>query len=67
MTTRKSRKIVIQITIILAFIFSLVIAYSARGTGMSSMLLIFMAGLQVIVLLSILYVLETVIEIIEVK
>ncbi len=34
---------------------------------MSSMLLIFMAGLQVIVLLSILYVLETVIEIIEAK
>ena len=34
---------------------------------MSSMLLIFMAGLQVIVMLSILYVLETVIEIMEAK
>ncbi len=34
---------------------------------MSSMLLIFMAGLQVIVLLSILYVLETVIELMEAK
>lgn len=67
MTTRTERKIIIQIAIILAFLLGLVIAYIAWKTGSLLMGLIFFSALQIIVLLAVLFVLETLLETVETK
>ena len=67
MTTRTERKIVIQIAIILAFLLGLIIAYIAWKTGSLLMGLIFFSALQIIVLLAVLFVLETLLETVETK
>ncbi|HIJ98904.1 TPA: hypothetical protein H1005_03085 [archaeon] len=67
MTTRTERKIVIQAAIVLAFVFSLVVAYIAWQTGSLLMGLIFLTALQIIVLLAILFVLESLLEITETR
>ena len=65
MTTRKAHKIVIQLIIILAFIFGLIIALIAKQTGNLEMGIIFIGSVQIIILLAILYVLEHIIEFME--
>lgn len=67
MTTRTDRKIVIQVAIILAFIFGLVTAFLAWKTGSLLMGMIFLSTLQIIILLAILFMFETLVELIEVK
>ena len=67
MTTKTERKIVIQVAVILAFIFSLVVAYIAWNTGSLLMGLIFLSALQIIILLAVLFVLESLLEVVEVK
>ena len=67
MTTRKHRKIIIQLAIILTFIFGLMVAVVAYYTGSLTMGLIFLTAIEIIVLLAILFVLETVLEVMEVK
>ena len=67
MTTRTERKIVIQVATILAFIFGVVVAYLAWKTGSLLMGIIFLSTLQIIVLLAILFVLETLLEITETR
>jgi membrane protease YdiL (CAAX protease family) len=66
MTTRKAHKIVIQLIIILAFVFGLIVALIARQTGSYEVGIIFVGAVQIIILLAILYVLEHVIEFMEV-
>lgn len=65
MTTRKTHKFVIQIIILLAFIFGLIVALIAKQTGNLEMGIIFIGAVQIIVLLAILYVLEHIIEFME--
>ena len=65
MTTRKKHKIVIQLIIILAFVFGLRIALIAKQTGNLEMGIIFIGSIQIIILLAILYVLEHIIEFME--
>jgi len=65
MTTRKKHKIVIQIVILLAFVFGLIIALIAKQTGSLEMGIIFIGAVQIIILLAILYVLEHIIEFME--
>ncbi len=65
MTTRKAHKIVIQLIIILAFVFGLIIALIAKQTGNLEMGIIFIGSIQIIILLAILYVLEHIIEFME--
>ena len=65
MTTRKKHKIVIQLIIILAFVFGLIIALIAKQTGNLEMGIIFIGSIQIIILLAILYVLEHIIEFME--
>ena len=67
MTTRTERKIVIQAAVILAFVFSMIVAYLAYKTGSLLMGVIFLTALQIIVLLAILFVLETLLETVETK
>ncbi len=67
MTTKTERKVVIQVAIMLAFIFGLVVAYLAWQTGSLLMGLIFLSTLQTIVLLAILYVLESLLETAETR
>lgn len=67
MTTRTDRKIVIQIAIILAFLFSTVTAFLAWKSGSLLMGLIFLTAFQIIILLAVLFMLETVAEILETR
>ena len=67
MTTKTYHKIVIQIIIVLAFIFGLVCAFLAWRTGSLLMGLIFLTALQIIILLAVLFVLESVLEVLETK
>ncbi|HIJ98295.1 TPA: hypothetical protein H1012_03570 [archaeon] len=67
MTTKTDRKIIIQVAIILAFIFGLVTAYLGWKTGSLLMGLIFLGSLQIIILLAILFLLETLVELMETK
>ena len=56
----------IQLIIILAFVFGLIVALIARQTGSYEVGIIFVGAVQIIILLAILYVLEHVIEFMEV-
>lgn len=67
METRKERKLVIQVAVLLAFVFGLIVAYLAYSTGSLLMGLIFLTTLQIIVLLAILFMLETMVEVLESK
>jgi|TARA_Y100000310_G_C20662402_1_gene805485 flagellar biosynthesis protein FliQ len=66
MTTRKKHKLVIQAVIVMAFVFGLIVALIAKQTGDLEMGIIFIGAIQIIILLAILYVLEHIIEFIEV-
>ena len=65
MTTRKNHKLIIQVIIILAFVFGLIVALIAKQTGNLNMGIIFIGSVQIIILLAILYVLEHIIEFME--
>jgi len=65
MTTRRKHKLVIQVIIILAFVFGLIVALIARQTGNLEMGIIFIGSVQIIIMLAILYVLEHIIEFME--
>ena len=65
--SKKERKLIIQISILLAFIFGIIVAYLAYTTGSLLMGLIFLTTLQIIVLLAILFMLETILEVFESK
>ena len=67
MTTRTDRKIIIQVAIILAFVFGLVTAYLGWKTGSLLMGLIFLSALETIILLAILFVMESLLELMETK
>ncbi|MFH1424952.1 MAG: hypothetical protein ABIG20_04770 [archaeon] len=67
MTTRKSRKIVIQLAILLAFIFGAMVAVVAYYTGSTMMGLIFLTAIQIIILLAVLFMMETITELLEAK
>ena len=67
MTTRTPHKIVLQIAVLLAFVFSIIVAYVAWKTGSLLMGLIFLTALQIIVLLAILFVLEHLLEVFETR
>jgi flagellar biosynthesis protein FliQ len=66
MTTRKKHKLVIQAVIVMAFVFGLIVALIAKQTGDLQMGLIFIGAIQIIIMLAILYVLEHIIEFLEV-
>lgn len=63
----KSMRVVIQLIIILTFVFGVVVATIAYNTASLTMGLIFLTAIQIIVLLSILYMLEVITEILETK
>jgi len=65
MTTRKKHKIIIQVIILLAFVFGLIVALIAKQTGNLDMGIIFIGSVQIIILLAILYMLEHIIEFME--
>lgn len=67
MISKKDRQIVIQIAVLMAFIFGVIVAYIAYRTGSFLMGLIFLTTLQIIVLLAILYLLEIIMELLESK
>ena len=67
MVTRKHRKLIIQVAILLAFVFGIMVAIVAYSTGSTLVGLIFLTAIQIIVLLAILFVLETVVELMEAK
>jgi uncharacterized membrane protein YoaK (UPF0700 family) len=60
-------RIVIQLVIILAFIFGLIVAYLSYSYDNLMLGLIFISTLQLIVILSVLYVLEKISENVEEK
>lgn len=67
MASRKDHKLIIQGVVILAFIFAIMVAWIANQTGSLTLGLIFLTTLQVVVLLAILYMLETIVELLEAK
>jgi len=67
MVTRKYRKLIIQLAILLTFIFGIMVAFVALSTGSTLVGLIFLTAIQIIVLLAILFLLETIVEFLEAK
>jgi hypothetical protein len=65
MGSRKNHQIVIQASIVLVAIFASMVAVVAYYTGSYTMGLIFLSAVQLIVLLAILFVLETISELVE--
>ncbi|MFO7872651.1 MAG: hypothetical protein R6U26_03360 [Candidatus Undinarchaeales archaeon] len=64
---RKDRKLIIQGAVIMAFVFGVIVAYIAYKTGSFLMGLIFLTTLQIIILLAILYMIEEIMELFEIK
>jgi len=67
MDPKKHHKVVIQIAVVMAFVFGVMTAIVAYFTNSLEMGIIFLLTLSIIVLLSILYVVESILEVLEVK
>lgn len=67
MANRKNRKIAIQAAVVLMFIFGVMVAVVAYYTGSTLMGLIFLAAIQIVTMLAILFMLETLIELLEAR
>ena len=67
MSEHTSRKLVIQVAVILAFVFGMIVAFLAYATNNLLFGTIFLATIQIIILLAMLFVLERITEILEAK
>jgi len=67
MEEHKTRRMIIQVAIILAFIFGIIIAYLTFLSAQFELGIMFLSTLQVIVMLAILYVMEQMFEQMEMR